>query len=133
MNEYQHREVEARQLGNYRLTRLLGQGMSSEVYLGEHVLFHSPAAVKILHGYSEQAEVQKFLARAEVLSHLRHPNIVSVLEYGIEGNNAFLIMDYAPYGTIRERYPKGTRLPLSTVVRYVKQISSALHYVHQHN
>ncbi len=36
------------QLGNYRLTRLLGQGGFAEVYLGEHVYLKTPAALKVL-------------------------------------------------------------------------------------
>ena len=37
------------QLGNYRLTRLLGQGGFAEVYLGEHIYLKSRAALKVLH------------------------------------------------------------------------------------
>jgi serine/threonine protein kinase len=37
------------QLGNYRLTRLLGRGGFTEVYLGQHIRLHSQqAAVKVL-------------------------------------------------------------------------------------
>ena len=41
-------------------------------------------------------------------------------------------MSYAPNGTMRQRYPKGTRLPLEQVVSYVKQIAEALQYAHEH-
>lgn len=40
-------------------------------------------------------------------------------------------MEYAPGGTLRQLYPKGTRLPLQTVVSYVKQVASALQYAHE--
>lgn len=120
------------QLGTYHLLRLLGRGTSSEVYFAEQSVSHMSAAVKILHGYSDATEVQRFLARASVLAHIRHPNIVQVLDYGIEGANAFLVMDYAPYGTLRQRHPRGTRLPLETILFYVKPIASALQYVHHH-
>src|SRR5437763_15402354 len=39
-------------------------------------------------------------------------------------------MDYAPGGTLRERHPKGARLPLPTVLAYVKQVAVALQYAH---
>src|SRR5262249_15193916 len=39
-------------------------------------------------------------------------------------------MDYAPSGTLRNRHPKGTPLPVSTVVDYIKQIAQALQYAH---
>jgi eukaryotic-like serine/threonine-protein kinase len=39
-------------------------------------------------------------------------------------------MAYAPNGTLRQRYPKGTRLPLDTVVSFVNQVAEALQYAH---
>lgn len=57
-----------------------------------------------------------------MLANLIHPNIVRILDFGVDDRTPYLIMDYAPGGTLRTRHPKGTRLPLSTVVQYVKQI-----------
>jgi eukaryotic-like serine/threonine-protein kinase len=37
---------------------------------------------------------------------------------------------YVPHGTLRDRHPKGSRLPLSTIVSYVQPIASALQYTH---
>jgi eukaryotic-like serine/threonine-protein kinase len=42
-----------------------------------------------------------------------------------------LVMDYAPGGTLRTLHPQGARLPLETVIRYVKQVAQALQYAHQ--
>jgi len=42
----------------------------------------------------------------------------------------FLVMGYAPNGTLRQRHPKGTRLPLPTIIPYVRQIADALQYAH---
>jgi hypothetical protein len=40
---------------------------------------------------------------------LRHPQVVRVLEFGTDaGNTPFLVMTYAPHGTLRHRRPKGT-------------------------
>lgn len=120
-------------LGNYRLIRALGQGMSSQVYLAEHRIYQTRVAIKVLNGYQEQTEIERFLARASVLTHLSHPRIVSVLDYGVEGSTAFLVMPYLPYGTLRQLYPRGTRLEPETLLPYVEQIAEGLHYVHQHN
>ncbi len=40
-------------------------------------------------------------------------------------------MDYAPGGTLRQLHPKGTRVPLETVIPYVQQVASALQYAHE--
>src|SRR5438067_526369 len=39
-------------------------------------------------------------------------------------------MEYSPNGTLRQRHPRGTIVPLPTVISYVKQIASALQYIH---
>ncbi|MBE3558970.1 MAG: serine/threonine protein kinase [Ktedonobacteraceae bacterium] len=40
------------------------------------------------------------------------------------------MIDYAPNGSLRERYPKGSRLPLEQIITYTKQVASALQYAH---
>lgn len=120
-------------IGDYALLRLLGRGMTSEVYLGEHLTGHTQAAVKVQHGYWSEHDVKKFLVRAEVLTHLHHPNVVQVFDFGVENHTAYLAMEYAPYGSLRQRYPKGSRVPLPLIVSYVQQVASALQYVHLSN
>src|SRR5438128_1527786 len=100
------------QLGNYRLVRLLGTGAFAEVYLGEHVYLETQAAIKILHTQLASNEIEHFRNEARTIAHLEHPHIVRVLDFGVEGNTPFLIMSYAQGGTLRQRHPKNTRLPL---------------------
>src|SRR6266699_181128 len=120
-----------RQLGNYRLRSLLGHGGFAEVYLGEHIYLETQAAIKVLHTQLASTDIEQFRIEARTIAHLIHPHIVRVLEFGVEGRTPFLVMDYAPKGTLRERHPKGTRLPLPTVVSYLKQIAPALQYAHE--
>ena len=40
-------------------------------------------------------------------------------------------MRYAPNGSLRLRYPKGTLLPLDSIVSYIKQVADALQYAHE--
>ena len=122
---------EGQQLGNYRLIRLLGQGGFAEVYLGEHIYLDTPAAIKVLHTQLASDEVESFRAEARTIARLVHPHIVRVLDYGVEGKTPFLVMDYAPNGTLRKRYPKGVPLPLSSIVSYVTQLADALQYAHE--
>ena len=119
------------QLGNYRLIQLLGQGNFSEVYLGEHIHLNTQAAIKVLHGQLASDYREGFLIEARTIAHLRHPHIIQVLDFGLEGMTPFLVLDYAPNGTLRQRHPTGTRLPLDTVVTYVTQVAEALQYAHQ--
>ncbi len=118
------------QLGNYQLIQLLGKGTFAEVYLGGHIHLGTLAAVKMMHTQLTREDIISFRIEARIIAHLIHPNIVRVLEFGMEGENSYLVMDFAPGGTLRQRYPKGTTLPLLTIVSYVKQIADALQYAH---
>jgi serine/threonine protein kinase len=119
------------QLGNYRLTQLLGRGGFAEVYLGEHVYLKTSAALKVLQTrLSGSEDIDSFLKEAQMIAHLSHPHIIRIMDFGIDNQIPFLVMDYAPNGTLRQRHPKGSRLPLSTIVPYVKQLADALYYAH---
>ncbi|HZU01182.1 MAG TPA: protein kinase, partial [Ktedonobacteraceae bacterium] len=118
------------QLGNYRLLRLLGQGGFADVYLGEHLHLGTQAAIKVLHTRLAPDDLEGFRNEARTIARLEHPNIVRVLEFGIEGGIPFLVMSYAPNGSLRERHPKGVPLPLPTTVSYVRQVADALQYAH---
>src|SRR5215471_2207775 len=118
------------QLGNYRLTRLLGEGGFAQVYLGEHVYLDTQAAIKVLQTQLTSDNVEWFRSEARTIARLVHPNIVRVLDYGVEAMTPFLVLDYAPNGSLRQQYPKGVRVPLPTIVSYVKQVAEALQYAH---
>src|SRR6266699_93090 len=117
-------------LGNYRLVRLLGQGGFAQVYLGEHQRLGTQAAIKLLSTHLSDDEVEKFLAEARIIARLEHPHIIRILDFDVEQDVPFLVMSYAPNGTMRRRFPKGTRLPLDIILTYLKQAADALQYAH---
>src|SRR6266567_4348397 len=119
------------QLGNYRLVSLLGQGGYAEVYLGQHVRFKQQAALKVLHAHLSEQEAEHFQQEAETIATLAHPGIIRVLDFDVQDGIPFLVMDYAPNGSLRQRYPKGRRVPLPVIVSSVKQLAEALQYAHE--
>ncbi len=119
------------QLGNYRLVRHLGRGAFADVYLGIHVHLKTPAAIKVLHTELTSSDIEKFRTEARTIARLEHPHIVRVLDFGIDGYTPYLVMNYAPNGTLRQHHPKGSILPLATVINYVRQLTEALQYAHQ--
>ena len=130
--ESQLQDRVGQRFGNYRLSRLLGQGGFAEVYLGEHIFLDTQTAIKILHTQLVGQDVEQFRQEARTIAHMEHPHIVRLLDFGVESTTPYLIMSYAPNGTMRQRYPKGTRLPLEQVVFHVEQIAQALQYAHDH-
>lgn len=122
------------QLDRYRLTRLLGEGGFSQVYLAEDIYRGTAVAVKLLKFQSTREEFQSFLNEARVFR-LKHPHIIPVLDFGVETKSAtpFIVMTYAPNGTLRQRHPRGSRLLPSVIIQYVKEIAGALQYAHEEN
>lgn len=118
------------QLGQYRLTCLLGRGGFVDVYLGEQIYLGSQAAIKVLSAPLASEARSSFLAEARTLVRLAHPRIIRLLDYGVQEQTPFLVMEFAPGGTLRKLHPKGERLPLSIVVAYVQQVAEALQYAH---
>src|SRR6266699_234073 len=120
-------------VGNYCIIRPLGQGGFADVYLGEHLYLKRHAALKVLRRSLQEKDVEQFLSEAQTLAHLMHPHIVQVFEYALEEGMPVLIMDYAPGGTVRDGYPRASRLPPHTVAVYIKQVAAALQYAHNQN
>ena len=119
-------------LGNYRLVRLLGRGGFAQVYLGEHVRLETQAAIKLLSTHLAANDAEQFLREARTIARLEHPHIIRILDFDFdrEEDTPFLVMSYAPNGTLRPRYPRGTRLPPERLLAYLKQTASALQYAH---
>ncbi len=117
-------------LGNYQIIRLLGEGGFGEVYLGEHIHLGSQAAIKVLNSQLTSQEIGPFLSEARTLVRLIHPHIVRILDFGTEDKTPFLVMDYAPNGTLRQLHPKGIPLPLEMIISHVKQVAEALQFAH---
>jgi peptide/nickel transport system substrate-binding protein len=119
------------QFGNYRLVALLGQGGFAEVYLGQHVRLSLQAAIKVLHTHLTGSEAEHFFQEAETIAKLTHPSIVRVFDYDVQDGVPFLVMDYAPNGSLRRRSPKGSVVALPQIVSSVKQVAAALQYAHE--
>ena len=122
-------DLTGQQFGNYRLIRRLGAGGFASVYLGQHVrLPAKQAAIKILD--LRDVDEQQFQQEAETTERLIHPNIVRLLDFDVQHGMPFLVLDYAPGGSVRTRHPKGSQVPLTTIIQYLKELVPALQHAH---
>lgn len=115
------------QIGKYRILRSLGRGAMGDVYLGEDPLIGRQVAVKVLRQEDPEGRL-RFLQEARVVGAFSHPNIVVVHEFGFEGDEPFLAMEFLPGQSLDEwlREPR----PLAAQLRVVRGLAEALQYAH---
>lgn len=124
---------EARQLGQYTLTRRIGAGGMGEVYLAEHQLLKRPCVVKLIR--PDKAGNPKTLVRFQREVHatakLSHWNTIEIFDYGRTGDGTFYyVMEYLPgmnLGDLVEHYGP---LPPERVIYLLRQTCDALNEAH---
>ena len=121
-------------LAGYRLLRAIGRGASSTVYLAEHEVSRHVVAMKrvpLPPGRSGAAAGARFLSAAKVAAALKHPGIVEVLDFGVQGALAWMTMEPVP-GTDLVRYTRQPHLlPEPAVLLLVAKLAGALAYAHR--
>ena len=127
-----HEGHEGQIFGSYRLLRFLGRGGFGTVYFAEHIYLNTPAAVKLLAPERDQDIRDLIRAEAHISARLEHQHIARILDFGIAGDLPYLVMTYAPFGTLRTLHPRGTVLSSQRVAFYVRQLAQALQYAHEH-
>jgi serine/threonine protein kinase len=125
-------------IGKYRLLELLSEGRHTDVWLAERIDMKKKVAIKILFpqefraGDARMFAKKLFFNEAQNLAQFTHPHIVQVFDYVEEEEHgwSYFVMEYAPFGSLADRYAPGERLPLSTVEAYTSQIGRAIHHIH---
>jgi hypothetical protein len=122
-------------LGRVHIDDLLARGGMAEVYIGTHESF-GRVAVKVMRGLLERDSDQlaRFQREAEVIEDLRHQNIVQMLEYAVENESPYLVMEYIPGPSLasylNRLHSDRQRLPIGIVAQILKSMASALDYAH---
>lgn len=123
----------ARQLGQYRLKQMLGEGGMGEVYLAEHEMMKRPCAIKVIR--PEKAGDPQVLARFErevqATAKLSHWNSIDIYDYGRTDDGTFYyVMEFLPGHNLGELVEIQGPLPPGRVVHLMKQVCDALAEAH---
>jgi tRNA A-37 threonylcarbamoyl transferase component Bud32 len=126
-----------KQIGNYRIERVLGRGGMATVYFGHDTGLNRPVAIKVIdERYRGNAVYQeRFMREAGMIAALRHPNILEVYYAGEEDDLFYFVLEYIPgkdlCKLLQEQKSSGGLLLLHEVLRIGGAVADALDYAHR--
>jgi serine/threonine protein kinase len=119
-------------VGNYKVTKLLGEGGMGMVYLGDHPVIGRKVAIKVLHAAlaADKDIVARFFTEARAIHMIGHPNIVEILDFGATPDGQpYFIMEYLTGEALSERVARGP-MPAEEVGPIADQMCRALAAAH---
>ena len=124
-----------KQIDRYRITERLGMGGMAVVYKAYDTRLERDVALKLIRTESipqDQHErlLKRFEREAKSQARFSHPNIVSVHDYGEVDGAPYLVMEYIPGGTLKDRIPGPVEY--QQAVEWMIPIADALRYAHNH-
>ncbi len=126
-------DIEGRQVGPYRLIRLLGRGGMGAVYLAERDHLERPVALKLVRGdLADPAARQRFLFERRVLARLEHPGIARLYDVGVDDDGTpFFAMEVVEGEPLTD-YCDRERLGIADRLRVFERVGQAVQHAHQH-
>ena len=119
-------------IGRYHILEQLGEGGMAVVYKAYDTQLEREVALKVLR--SGQGSNDKFIKRfkleARALAKLNHPNIVKILDYGEQDGLPYLVMEYVPGQTLKQKI--GKPMDFKQAAAILAPIADALAYAHEH-
>ncbi|MCA9609688.1 MAG: serine/threonine protein kinase [Myxococcales bacterium] len=118
--------------GKYRVEGMLGGGGIGAVYRAVQLPLERPVAIKVLHDdlLSMKELRARFEREARVLSALTHPHVVSISDYGIDGDRPFLVMELLEGRTLEELLRSGAMTP-KLALEITREILEGLAFAHE--
>lgn len=127
-----------RRIGKYVVLETIGEGAMGIVYKAMDPHIQRTVALKTIQRRDAPASVagvanaQRFRNEAQAAGRLSHPGIVSVYDYGEEGDDSYIAMEYVQGPTLAE-CARRERLPLADVLSIADQLLDALQCAHSQN
>ena len=119
-------------LGSYRVVSRIGAGGMGSVWLAEHQLLGSRAAIKMLlpEMSSNRRIVQRFFDEARAATRIQDPGIVTVLDFGWHEGAAYIVMEHLVGETVTDRLRRVERMGLVQAMRLAQQAAIAMAAAH---
>jgi tRNA A-37 threonylcarbamoyl transferase component Bud32 len=118
--------------GRYKIEEPLGVGGSSQVYLARDQALNRDVALKVLDpAAAADGNLRRmFVKEARALAQLSHPNIVAVYDVGEVDDSPFIVMEYLPGGSMKQRIEQVGPLKTADAVRIAVEVANGLAFAH---
>ncbi|HEY3121288.1 MAG TPA: protein kinase [Vicinamibacteria bacterium] len=119
--------------GKYRLERALARGGMGAVYQATDLRLNRQVAIKVMtaRSFGDRAALRRFEREAQAAARLRHPNIVTVYDYGgLDAEGAYLVMELLQGETLRARIDEAGTIHPETAAEWFGQILDGMEAAH---
>ena len=123
-------------LGKYRVLEPLGRGGMARVYRAYHPQLDRYVAVKVLRSdlVDDEAFLVRFRREAQAVAGLRHPNVVQVFDFDVQGELTYMVMELLEGDTLKRRLNdyrvREEKMPPGEAVRILLDVLDGLAYAH---
>lgn len=119
--------------GRYHLLETIGTGGMAEVFHARDLHLQREVALKVLRQdlIVDPTFRERFLQEARAAANLVHPNIVTVYDFGQDGQHYFIVLEYVLGTDLKTLLRRRGRLPIGEAVDLVVQACSGIGYAHR--
>jgi predicted Ser/Thr protein kinase len=117
--------------GKYQVVERIGQGGFGQVFRGYDPVLKRYVAIKTCTLRQPDTRA-RFVREAEIAANLRHPNIVTVYDFGEHDGEPYLVQEFLSGADLEDRMRAGGPIDLRTKVEWLVQIAEGLQFAHAH-
>jgi serine/threonine protein kinase len=117
----------------YEIIKELGRGGMGVVYKARQIRLNRLVALKVLlaDGHADSKTLIRFLAEAESVAAIKHPNVLQVYEFGDTDGRPYLALEYLHGGTLAERFKSSRQFDPKSAATLISKIALGVHAAHE--
>ncbi|MBI4852277.1 MAG: protein kinase [Acidobacteria bacterium] len=119
----------------YKIEQKLGEGGMGVVYRANHIFIDRPVAIKFLRKefLTDTAAISRFKLEARAAARIHHPNVTTILDFGVNEGAFYLVMEYLEGYSLRQQLKTNGALGIKDTIKIITQVCDALDAAHKSN
>ena len=117
----------------YKLAERIGQGGMGEVWRAEHLTLKADVAIKFIHTELSGAEdiAKRFTREAQAAAAIRSAHVVQILDYGVDGVMAYIVMELLQGQNLADRLEREGRIAPAELAKVMTHVARAVGRAHE--